>query len=101
MFIGERKLPLTCVFIHGQDHRFSGKDDPLFPDLLLKVYLVANDFSCTGPLNPGWPSNGGKMETWHTYLYYEVRDPTIMLPVEIKLRDFWNEYSAILFEKGD
>lgn len=100
LFIGERKLPLTCIFIKGHDNRFSGKDTPLVPDLLLEVYLVANDSSCTGPLNPGWPFSGGRPETWHTYLYYEVKDPTIMLPVEIKLRDFWNEHSAILFDGG-
>ena len=62
----------------------------------MRVYLVANDYSCTGPINPGWPDNGGKEETWDTYVYFEIRDPTIMLPVEAHLRYRWNEYKSVL-----
>ncbi len=98
--IGNEQIPLTCVFIDGQDNRFSGKDSPLIPDFLIKVYLVANDFTCTGPLNPGWPESGGKRETWDTYAYFEIRDPTIMLPTEIKLRYRWTEYIAYLADEG-
>lgn len=93
------QVPLTCIFIRGQDHRLA-KDSPLLPDLLLQVYLVANDYSCTGPINPGWPENGGRKESWDTYLRFDVRDPTIMLPVETVLRYRWNEYSAILQDTG-
>lgn len=94
--IGGEKLPLTCVFVTGQDNRFNGNSSPLFPQFIMKVYLVANDFSCTGPIRPGWPENGGKEETWDTYVFYEVRDPTIMLPVEAHIRYRWNEFKAVL-----
>lgn len=94
------QVPLTCIFIRGQDHRLA-KETPLLPDILLQVYLVANDYSCTGPINPGWPENGGKKELWDTYLRFDVRDPTIMLPVEAVLRYRWNEYSAILQDAGE
>lgn len=90
------EIPLTCIFVSGQDNRFSGNMTPLFPQFFLKIYLVANDYTCTGPLNPNWPSSGTKKENWDTYLYYEVRDPTIMLPTEIKLRYRWNELHPIL-----
>ncbi len=94
--IGGEKLPLTCVFVSGLDNRFSVESSPLFPQLIMKVYLVANDFSCTGPLTPGWPDNGGKSEAWDTYVFFEVRDPTIMLPVEAVIRYRWNEFKSVL-----
>lgn len=101
LLINGEKLPLTCVFIDGQDNRFmDNKTNPLFPDLILKVYLVANDFSCQGPIKPGWPMTGGKEENWDTYLYYEIRDPTIMIPTEAKLRYRWNEYHVVLVDRG-
>ena len=87
-------IPITCIFINGQDNRFSGKDTPLIPDFFMQVYLVANDYTCTGPINPNWPLASGKKETWDTYVYYEIRDPTIMLPTEIKIRYRWEEYKA-------
>jgi len=96
MTVGGEQIPLTCIFVAGQDNRHSGKVGPLFPDLILKVTLVANDWTCQGPINPGWPSNGGKKETWETYVHYEVKDPTIMLPTDVELRFRWNEYDAIL-----
>jgi len=91
-----QEIPLTCIFVSGQDNRFSGFSDPRFPEFIMKVYLVANDYTCTGPLNPGFPQNGGKEQAWDTYLYYEIRDPTIMLPTEIKIRYRWNEFNAVL-----
>jgi hypothetical protein len=94
--IGEDQVPLTCVFISGQDNRYSGPLPPTIPEYIIKVFLVANDFTCKGPIKPGWPQSGGKKENWDTYLHYEVRDPTIMLPVDIKLRYRWNEFPAIL-----
>jgi hypothetical protein len=96
--VGDDFLPLTCIFIKGQDNRYSGNTSPLFPKIVLKVYLVANDFSCIGPINPGYPDNGGKEETWDTYLNFEIRDPTIMLPVESLFRYRWNEFKAILIK---
>lgn len=94
--INGEEIPLTCVFVSGQDNRYVGNDrDPRFPEFIMKVYLVANDYSCVGPLNPGWPGNGGKKEMWDTYVYYEVRDPTIMLPTEAKIRYRWNEFHSI------
>ena len=97
--IGDETFPLTCLFVEGEDNRFSGKKTPLIPDLLLKIYIVANDFSCTGPINPGWPWNGMRKENWDTFLYYEVRDPTIMLPVEPILRYRGNEFAIVRREK--
>lgn len=96
--VGDDFLPLTCIFIKGQDNRYSGNTSPLFPKIVLKVYLVANDFSCIGPINPGYPDNGGKEETWDTYLNFEIRDPTIMLPVDSLFRYRWNEFKAILIK---
>lgn len=98
--IGAEQLPLTCVYVNGQDNRNAKKGNPLIPDFILKVYLVANDFSCTGPINPGWPATGGKKETWDTYVYYEIKDPTIMLPMEAKIRYRWNEFPAYLVDGG-
>ena len=100
--VNGEKLPLTCIFISGQDNRFSDKMNysPLLPEFILKVYLVANDFSCQGPIKPGWPETGGKQENWDTYLYYEIKDPTIMLPMDAKLRYRWNEYNVVLVNKG-
>ena len=98
--VGGERIPLTCVFVHGQDNRFSGSYNPLEPEVIIQVYLVANDYSCQGPIRPGWPTSGGKKESWDTYLYYEVRDPTIMLPQDTKLRFRWNEFNAILIDKG-
>ena len=96
LLLDGQKVPLTCIFVRGQDNRFSQKDSPLIPDFVLKVYLVANDFTCTGPVNPGWPSSGGKKDTWDTFFYFEIRDPTIMLPTEARVRYRWNEFPAIL-----
>ena len=98
--LGEDKVPITCIYVSGQDNRFLADKTALFPEFLIRVYLVANDFSCTGPINPGWPSNGMRRELWDTYLYYEIRDPTIMLPTEVKLRYRWAEYPGILIDSG-
>ncbi|MBC7421240.1 MAG: hypothetical protein H7328_10975 [Bdellovibrio sp.] len=102
LLINGEKLPLTCLFVSGQDNRFSDKKllSPLLPEFVLKVYLVANDFSCQGPVKPGWPATGGREENWDTYLYYEIKDPTIMLPMDAKLRYRWNEYSLVLVDRG-
>lgn len=94
--VGGERIPLTCIHVAGQDNRFSGKTGPLLPDFILKIIFVANDWTCSGPLNPGWPENGGKKEAWESYVHYEVRDPTIMLPVEAGLRFRWNEFAAVL-----
>ncbi len=99
LLLGGEKVPLTCIYVNGQDNRFS-KDTPLIPDFVLKVYLVANDFTCMGPINPGWPSNGGRKEMWDTYFYFEIRDPTIMLPTESKIRYRWTEFPAVLVDPG-
>lgn len=100
--VNGEKLPLTCIFIIGQDNRFADKKQlsPLLPEFVLKVYLVANDFSCQGPIKPGWPETGGREENWETYLYYEIKDPTIMLPMDAKLRYRWNEYNVVLIDRN-
>jgi hypothetical protein len=94
--VGGEQIPLTCIHVAGQDNRFSGKSGPLFPDLILKIIFVANDWTCQGPINPGWPGNGAKKEAWDTYIHYVVKDPTIMLPVDAGLRYRWNEFEAVL-----
>ncbi|MBY0415052.1 MAG: hypothetical protein K2Q18_12855 [Bdellovibrionales bacterium] len=96
VLVGNDFIPLTCIFIKGQDNRYSGNTSPLFPKVILKIYLVANDYSCTGPINPGFPANGGKEEMWDTYIYYEIKDPTIMLPTDSLFRYRWNEFKSIL-----
>lgn len=96
IYINGQEIPLTCIFVWGQDNRFSGLADPRFPQFVIRVYLVANDYTCTGPINPGFPENGGKEESWDTYIHYEIKDPTIMLPIEAKIRYRWNEFNAIL-----
>lgn len=93
-------LPVTCISVEGQDNRLI-KDSPLFPDYILKIYVVVNDFACMGPINPGWPENGGKKETWETYVYYEVHDPTIMLPIKTKLHYRGLEFPAIVMDEGE
>ena len=99
--LGDTKVPLTCVFVDGQDNTKSGNTSPLLPDYVLKIYLVANDFSCVGPVNPNWPQAGGRPETWDTYLYFEIRDTTIMTPTEVKIRYRWNEYPAVFVDPGN
>lgn len=94
--IGGEQVPLTCVFVSGQDNRFSGNTSPTFPQFIMRIYIVANDYACKGPMRPGWPRSGGRPENWDTYAHYEIRDPTIMLPVENRLRYRWNEYVSIL-----
>ena len=84
----------------GHDNRFTGKTGPLIPDFVIEVYLVANDYTCTGPINPQWPVSSPKKETWDTYVYYEIRDPTIMLPTEIKVNYRWEEYKALPIDRG-
>lgn len=94
--VGGEQIPLTCIHVSAQDNRFSGKSGPLIPDFILKIIFVANDWTCQGPINPGWPSNGGKKEAWETNLHYSVKDPTIMLPVDAGLRYRWSEFEAVL-----
>lgn len=88
-------LPLTCIFVEGQDNRFGGaKPTPITPDFILKVHFVANDFQCGPRLNP--PGTSANPERWNSFLYYVVKDPTIMLPTDIKLRYYWDEFTAML-----
>ncbi len=100
MEVGNEKIPLTCVFVEGRDMRSLKQSNPQIPDFLLKVTLVARDYTCTGPFNPGFPQSGGKPELWDTFLSYEVRDPTLMLPLDAKLRYSWNEFRALFVDGG-
>ena len=99
--IAGEELPLTCVYVSGQDNRNSNNESPLLPQYVIKVYLVAKDFSCEGPMNRGWPENGLRQESWDTYLYYEIRDPTIMLPTEVRVRYRWNEFNAVIIDRPE
>lgn len=98
--IGGEKLPLTCVVVSAQDNRFSGPKSPLIPDYIMRIKLVANDFSCQGPIRPDWPFSGGRKENWDTYIHFEVKDPTIMLPTDAEIRYRWNEFNAIWIDAG-
>lgn len=98
--VGGEQVPLTCVYVNGQDNRFANIDSPLFPEFIMKIFIIANDYSCQGPIRKGWPSTGGKKEAWDTYLHYEVKDPTIMLPQDAVVRYRWNESNAILIDEG-
>ncbi len=95
------EIPLTCIFLHGQDNRYSGKDDPLAPDFVLRVTIPANDYSCVGPINPGWPRTSERRELWDTSLSYVVRDPTIMLPADITVQYRRNIFAAYLMDLGN
>lgn len=95
-FIGGEEVPLTCVFMSLQDNRYSGPRLPIVPELIISFYIVANDYTCQGPIKPGWPQTGGDKENWSTYIHYEVRDPTIMLPTDIKLRYRKSSFPALL-----
>lgn len=98
--VGTENIPLTCIYIEGHDNRFSGKTGPLIPDFALKAYLVANDYTCTGPINPQWPTSSTRKEAWDTYIYFEIRDPTIMLPTDITIRYRWQEFKAMPVDRG-
>jgi hypothetical protein len=96
VILNGKEIPLTCIFVQGQDNRWAFEPNPLFPELVIKVTLVANDFQCVGPLNPNWPMNGDRKLNWDTAVQFTVKDPTIMLPVDASIRYRWNEYEAVL-----
>jgi hypothetical protein len=97
--IGDDELPLTCVHLDGQDNRFTGPKSPLTPDFILRIFLVANDYSCTGPLNQD-PSLGPVGPTWDTFLYYEVRDPSTMFPINARLHYRGNNFAVTRLDTG-
>lgn len=94
--VNGKKIPLTCAWVHGQDNSEIDNNDPLVPKQLLRILLVANDFSCTGPVNPGWPGNGQRKETWDTYLDLMIKDLTIYRPADARLRYRWSESKMIV-----
>lgn len=98
--IGELTIPLTCIWVHGQDNREVDNQDPLIPKQVYRYILVANDFSCTGPINPGWPGNGLKRETWDTNIELVIKDLTIYRPAEATLRYRWNESKMVIKDVG-
>jgi hypothetical protein len=98
--VGNVALPLTCVWVHGQDNTERDDGDPLIPKYVLRMLLVANDFSCTGPINPGWPGNGQRKELWDTYVEILIKDFTLYKPAEAKLRYRWNESRMIVKDVG-
>lgn len=88
--IDGHREPLTCIFINGQDNRYAGLSDPRIPGILMRVYLVARDKTCTGPLNPNYPHDGTIPENWDTYLYYELKHPETLFPTGSRIRTNWN-----------
>lgn len=100
MQIGEDKIPLTCIWVSGWDNRANGNQTPLVPKVVMRVMLVANDYTCQGPVRPGWPETGGKKDAWDTYLHFEVKDPTIMLPQDASVRFRGGSFSLILIDGG-
>lgn len=87
---GER-LPLTCIFINGQDNRYANISDPRIPQVLMRIYLVTKDKTCVGPMNPNYPHDGTIPETWDNYLYYELKHPETLVPNGARLRRNWND----------
>jgi hypothetical protein len=86
MNVGSRVLPLTCIWVHGQDNRPWITFDPLIPLKVMRILLVANDFACEGPFNPGWPGNGKPKETWDTYIEIQLKDLALYRPSHSSLR---------------
>ncbi|WP_413290484.1 hypothetical protein [Bdellovibrio sp. HCB337] len=89
--INGRREPLTCIFINGQDNRYAGLSDPRIPTILMRIYLVARDKTCTGPLNPNYPQDGTVAENWDTYMYYELKHPETLFPTGSRIRTNWND----------
>jgi len=89
------EIPLTCIHVKGRD---LGKSPggPTIPRYIITFFFVAKDWTCTGPLNPDYPRYSPRKEAWDTYLHYDVRDETIMLPSDAGLRYRWNEFEAVL-----
>jgi hypothetical protein len=92
--VGTETIALTCIFVHGLDNRYAGPSDDRMPNFYLKIYFVANDPLCIGPLAPDYPSDGGIPETWDTYFYYEIKNVAEMLPKAARIRLHWNDYWA-------
>jgi hypothetical protein len=88
------EIPLTCIHVKGRDLGKSGI--PTVPRFIITFFFVANDWTCTGPMNPDYPKFSPRKDAWDTYLHYDVRDETIMLPSEVGLRYHWNEFDAQL-----
>lgn len=87
-----KRMPLTCVFINGQDNRYADITDPRIPQILMRVYLVAKDKTCVGPLNPNYPHDGTVEENWDSYLYYELKHPETLFPTGSRVRTNWNDF---------
>jgi len=92
--VGSETIALTCIFVHGLDNRYAGPTDARLPNFYLKIYFVANDPTCVGPLSPDYPNDGGIPEAWDTYFYYEIKNVAEMLPKAGKIRLHWNEFAA-------
>lgn len=93
--LGGEQIPLTCIHVAGRDLGLD-KNKPEIPQYMIRFFFVANDWTCTGPINPNYPKFSTRKDAWDTYLHYDVKDETIMLPTEPGLRYRWNEYEAVL-----
>lgn len=94
MELNGEQIPITCIHVSGRD--LGKSENPQIPQYIITFFFIANDWTCTGPINPNYPRYSPRKEAWDTYLHYDVKDPTIMLPTEAGLRYRWNEYEAVL-----
>jgi len=95
----ERPLPIDCVFVQGQDNLGAYRRPAVIPRFVLKLFFVANDPECRGPINNDPTLYSVTPFLWDTFLQYEVRDTTVFLPLEPKLRYFRNE-AALIWDNG-
>ncbi|MBS1984086.1 MAG: hypothetical protein JST16_07925 [Bdellovibrionales bacterium] len=69
-----RVLPLTCLWVHGSHHSHAPQNQRI---LLRRLYLVASDTTCTGPVKPGLPPEGNPELNWDSYIYFEQATPAL------------------------
>lgn len=96
--VGNELLPINCVFISAQDNRhIENNPIPLLSEYLMEVYLVVGTDMCTGgPFNPNNPLYGAEQIAWDTYVYYRIKAPTIMQPIDALLVYRKNQYHAVV-----
>lgn len=96
--LSQGKLPITCVYVFGQD-TLNPKGKPNdFPRFILKVQLVINDNDCKGPVETKPDVYVTNTDLWETALTFQLRGDgatNLMYPIEPKLRYLRNEFFLI------